>query len=854
MKRWIVIMMALAAGCGPLGSGNRAAETGCFYVAPDGDDGNPGTHRRPFATLARARDAVRKLVAAGLTHDVRVLLRGGTYYLPEGITFGPEDSGTADHSITYAARHGEHATLVGGVRITGWKPLGPTPPPVTGRETPAMREQARLSAIHAAPIPEGIEPNQLFEDDGGFHRLALARSPNQGYFRLESPVEGKPKSAFVYRAQDLDPKGWDWSEGRVFMWPTHDWFSTDKPIAGIDPETRILSLEGEGGYGIRAGNRYFVQNVLALLDAPGECHISLKERKLHAWPRQIGSAKKGLIAASAEHLITIKGEPERPVRNLHIEGIDLSIAKADVVAVSGAQDCSLRFCMVENGGRNGVHITGHAERVAVYGCLVRFHGLHGVALQGRGYDQPDVNGHHTIENNHIHHCGRLVGHGYGVRIGQSGHNRVVHNHIHHMPRYATTIKGLRYQSLRKAIQGVTFENRHDFLHSRNNLLAYNHIHHVNLDSQDTGAMESWGPGRDNVYDHNLIHDVGNTTFTLQSGLYLDDATDYFTVTNNIIYGVVGAGGDQPIYAKGIGNRIDNNILIVGPTNVSAIRSLFMADERCDHHVYTRNIIVFEGAVEPPKGAFGGGVGNIHDRGKTLKWAVDIPADGDYRIWLRYAALNKPFGNDGMDGRTTMQAEGGQPVSLGSLPDTGGWGTQRWSPAACATLTLSKGKQTLTWTNVKGGGLNWDAFVLCTDTAWKPTGVDLAQPAAGRHLVVVQAEAHLRDAEGRDRRSIYDFNNWSDDRVAEADYNLFWKPGGKLAIKGGPATGSYEKWLTLLNRKFDQHSVVADPLFVDLAKRDFRLKPASPALELGFQPIDTREIGLKPDFPKRFKRE
>ena len=39
------------------------------------------------------------------------------------------------------------------------------------------------------------------------------------------------------------------------------------------------------------------------------------------------------------------------------------------------------------------------------------------------------------------------------------------------------------------------------------------------------------------------------------------------------------------------------------------------------------------------------------------------------------------------------------------------------------------------------------------------------------------------------------------------------------------------------RKQDLHSVIADPLFVDPAKGDFRLKPDSPALKLGFKPFD-----------------
>ncbi len=47
------------------------------------------------------------------------------------------------------------------------------------------------------------------------------------------------------------------------------------------------------------------------------------------------------------------------------------------------------------------------------------------------------------------------------------------------------------------------------------------------------------------------------------------------------------------------------------------------------------------------------------------------------------------------------------------------------------------------------------------------------------------------------------------------------------------------------------SLTADPGFVDVAGRDFRLLSDSPALKLGIEPIDVSQIGLKADFPKRF---
>ena len=52
-------------------------------------------------------------------------------------------------------------------------------------------------------------------------------------------------------------------------------------------------------------------------------------------------------------------------------------------------------------------------------------------------------------------------------------------------------------------------------------------------------------------------------------------------------------------------------------------------------------------------------------------------------------------------------------------------------------------------------------------------------------------------------------------------------------------GTFEQWQA---RGKDVHSVYADPQFVDPDGRDFRLRPTSPALALGFRPIDLSTVG------------
>jgi hypothetical protein len=77
---------------------------------------------------------------------------------------------------------------------------------------------------------------------------------------------------------------------------------------------------------------------------------------------------------------------------------------------------------------------------------------------------------------------------------------------------------------------------------------------------------------------------------------------------------------------------------------------------------------------------------------------------------------------------------------------------------------------------------------------------------------------------------------------ESDYNVYYQAqGAPMRILRLPGAEDYAAWQT---RGLDAHSVVADPLFVDPAQDDYALKPGSPALKLGFRPIDLSTVGLR----------
>jgi len=81
------------------------------------------------------------------------------------------------------------------------------------------------------------------------------------------------------------------------------------------------------------------------------------------------------------------------------------------------------------------------------------------------------------------------------------------------------------------------------------------------------------------------------------------------------------------------------------------------------------------------------------------------------------------------------------------------------------------------------------------------------------------------------------SNWNDNNF-RMDHNLYFH-AGDAAIKF-PGNLTFEQWQQ--QRGQDQHSLIADPLFENPKQDDFRLKPDSPASQIGFQPFDYTQAG------------
>jgi hypothetical protein len=87
-------------------------------------------------------------------------------------------------------------------------------------------------------------------------------------------------------------------------------------------------------------------------------------------------------------------------------------------------------------------------------------------------------------------------------------------------------------------------------------------------------------------------------------------------------------------------------------------------------------------------------------------------------------------------------------------------------------------------------------------------------------------------------------NWHE-RMTAFRVRLDWKEESGLLFADDLSlkeVESLDEWASWQALGMDRHSLIADPLFVDAAKDDYRLQPNSPAFKLGFQPIPVEQIG------------
>jgi hypothetical protein len=500
----------------------------CFFVAPDGDDGHPGTMQKPFATLERARDAVRELKRDdGLTEGgLTIWLRGGDYPRTQVFELTAEDSGAADAPIAWRVFEQERVRMLGGRAITGFVPVSDEA--VRARLDDAARDSVLVANLRA----QGIEDYGTLRSRG-FARstvpahgelffdgmpMTLARWPNAGEWERirDFPTDdvaddghgttiGALEAGFYY--QGGRPARWK-DTGNIWLhgyW-AYDWANSYERIAELDPARKFIrTAEPHGNYGFIKNQRFHFLNILEEIDEPGEWFMDTETGLLYFWPPRPIESGEVLFSLLEQPLIKMTG-----TSHVTLRGIVLESTRGNAIEISGGEGNRVIGCVIRNTGNGAVVISGGTGH-GVQSCDVMDTGDGGVSMSG-GDRQTLTPGNHFVENSHFQRQGRWSK-CYVPAIAISGVGlRASHNLIHDHPHAAILYGG----------------NDH--------LIEFNEIHHVALETGDVGAIYA---GRDytirgNRIRHNYLHHTSGATNDAR-GVYMDDCVSGTEVYGNVFY-------------------------------------------------------------------------------------------------------------------------------------------------------------------------------------------------------------------------------------------------------------------------------------------------------------------------------
>jgi len=527
----------------------RGALAATLFVAGNGSDANPGTEEKPFATLERARDEIRKIKAGGPlpAGGITVEVRGGTYELARPLELSDPDSGTENAPIVYRARPGEVVKIAGGRVVTGWQSV--SDPAVLKRLDPAARGrvfQADLKALGITDL-QGINGARTYQSDPGLELffqdqpMTLARYPNTGYMRMASVLDadGKPQKGDVTTAEGKfvcdDPRPARWS-GEKDIWLhgfwVWDWADLRIPLGGVDAAAHTISLGPSPGrtFHLRSGRWFYAENVLPELDSPNEWYLDRDTGILYFWPpaalsegQTVVSVVRDLIRANDVSYVTFRG--------LLIES-----GRGSALVVKGGAGVRVVACTIRNMGNWAVKVYGGAQH-GVVGCDVYQMGQGGIHLEGGDRKTLTAAGHYA-DNNHIHHTARWDPvYQQGITVFGVG-NRATHNLIHHVPHIAIGFTG------------------------NDQTIEYNEIHTAVFQSNDAGAIytsppdETWSM-RGHKIRFNYLHNIHGFEGKGCLGVYLDDCFSSADISSNIFYDVATA----ILIGGGRDNLMTNNMFI-----------------------------------------------------------------------------------------------------------------------------------------------------------------------------------------------------------------------------------------------------------------------------------------------------
>lgn len=532
------------------------------WVSPTGSDAGPGTKAEPFATLTRARDAVRAAREGSPRTPAVVTLLDGTHRLRRPLRLDARDARTR-----WRAAPGARPVLSGSRRVTGWR----------------LHDPER--SIYRARVGD-VRSRQLYVDGRRAVRARGADDP-----------EGFVRTDLGYTAPDAAMASWR-NPGDVELVTVTQWKSMRCPVGSIEGAQIAMRQPCWHNANVFPEQWSFrliswIENAYELLDEPGEWYLDEREGWLYYRPRAGERMDRVTVELPVlQRLVEVRGTRQRPVRDVRFEGVSFTGATwlrpssddgyvadqggfhlvgpdhlpnvighdPDTVGTPGAVRVRFAHGVVVRGGTFArLGAVGLELGRGTQGARVvanRFEDISGAAVQVGGVARHDHHPTHrrqvtrdnAVTDNVIRDVGREYFDAPGIAIGFTTRSTVAHNDISDVPWAGIAVGwgwGLLdpgwFEGAPNADQ-MSPEQRARWgvwdtpTTSRGNRIVANRIHRFLMRLWDGGAIYTLGRQGDSLADGELLaRNVAYDKRPAAGGnvFYTDGGSRYVTLRENV---------------------------------------------------------------------------------------------------------------------------------------------------------------------------------------------------------------------------------------------------------------------------------------------------------------------------------
>ena len=518
-----------------------------FYVAIDGDDTNPGTLDKPFATFERAVLAVRELKKTKTSGTIKVAFKAGNYG-NLNITLTAEDAGTAECPITYCAYGDGDVIFSNGVEVK----LDEFVPLEESDKYLFMKN--KCDDIYKADLSDKITIGEYSMSSmlyGSGKPLVPARFPSTDYMvGISYTTSSKTLSVIPLFANRF--KNYHTYEDILCVGHLgNEYLGHAVNVESYNPETCEVTLtQTPFQYNNEKPVCYF-SNISEELDMKGEFWIDRDNKVLYVYKPDddytLSTVDSFMHLDGADYISFVGLDFKYCTADaIKINANNVTIDQAEIIGV-GADLDTYKYINNGNGGTYAVHINGY--NVSVKNSELAYLEGGGIIVYGGDCDNLIPSGN-LIDNNYIHDYERTYEtYKPGVRLMNSVGAVVSHNEICNATHAAIIFGQAEEDRTGRAID---------------NIVEYNYIHDVVIFA-DSAAIYGGRTfaDRGNIFRYNYIANVGDAGWAV----YLDDGLSGQTLHGNIFYE---AGQFTVLHSGGRDNIVTDNVTI-GRSGIATLR-------------------------------------------------------------------------------------------------------------------------------------------------------------------------------------------------------------------------------------------------------------------------------------------